>query len=273
MKWLILFALSVAISGCDVSGTKKQKSEIPKIKKSDQTLNINKKVIADEKLTNGERIQWFEKGKGDFLKCGDLAMIDYRVELPDGSVVDGNHLLKKPSFPYLVGFQMQPGWDAALEKLKVGDFAKISIPSQQARGKNGVKGLIPKNADNYLIIRVLSLEKPTVSIDGVKVWLLEENNKNTVRFKKGKTITIHSMVSSPSNPLYYNSYRDNKPFMFRFEDYGIVPGFKKALMNAKKSDRFYIYIPSEQAYGNKGYLDIVKPNEPLFYNVLVMDVQ
>jgi FKBP-type peptidyl-prolyl cis-trans isomerase len=48
---------------------------------------------------------------------------------------------------------------------------------------------------------------------------------------------------------------------------------KKALTNAKKSDRLYIYVPSEQAYGNKGYLDIVQPNEPLFYNVLVMDVQ
>ena len=94
-----------------------------------------------------------------------------------------------------------------------------------------------------------------------------------MRFKEGKTMTIHSMVSSPSNPLYYNSYRDNKPFTFRFEDYGIVPGLKKALTNAKKSDRLYIYVPTEEAYGSKGYLDIVQPNEPLFYNVLVMDVQ
>lgn len=272
MRWLMLIALSAAFAACDVSGTTKKNSDAPKIKKSDNSLNVNKKVIAEEKLSNGERIQWFEKGKGDFLKAGDLAMIDYRVELPDGSVVDGNHLLKKPSFPYLMGFQMQPGWDAALEQLKVGDFAKISIPSQQARGKKGVDGLIPRNADNYLIVRVLKLEKPTSTIDGVNVWLLEENKNNKDRFKEGKTMTIHSMVSSPSNPLYYNSYRDNKPFMFRFEDYGIVPGLKKALTNAKKSDRLYIYVPAEQAYGNKGYLDIVKPNEPLFYNVLVMDV-
>ncbi len=273
MKWLVIIAVGVTVTSCDVRGTTKKSSGAPQIKEKGDALNAHKKVIAKEKLPNGEQVQWFEKGTGPLLKSGDLAMIDYRVELPDGSVVDGNHLLKKPSFPYLLGFQMQPGWDAALEKLRVGDFAKISIPSQQARGNKGVDGLIPKNADNYLIVRVLNIEKPNATIDGVKVWLLEENKKNKMRFKEGKTMTIHSMVSSPSNPLYYNSYRGNKPFTFKFEDYGIVPGLKKALTNAKKSDRLYIYVPAEQAYGNKGYLDIVQPNEPLFYNVLVMDVQ
>ena len=273
MKGLIFSAVLFLMASCDVSGTSKKKVDTPELKEKGNSLNANKKVISKEKLPNGEQIQWFEKGNGPLLKSGDLVMIDYRVELPDGSVVDGNHLLKKPSFPYLLGFQMQPGWDPAIEKLRVGDFARISIPSQQARGNKGVDGLIPKNADNYLIVRVLSSEKPSATIGGVKVWLLEENKKNKMRFKEGKTMTIHSMVSSPSNPLYYNSYRDNKPFTFRFEDYGIVPGLKKALTNAKKSDRLYIYVPAEQAYGSKGYLDIVQPNEPLFYNVLVMDVQ
>ena len=273
MKLLMLMAVLVCVASCDVSGTTKKTVDTPKHTEKGNSLKTNKKVIAKEKLPNGEQIQWFEKGNGAQLKTGDMVMIDYRVELPDGSVVDGNHLLKKASFPYLLGFQMQPGWDAALEKLHVGDFAKISIPSQQARGNKGVDGLIPRNADNYLIVRVLNIEKPNATIDGVKVWLLEENKKNKIRFKEGKTMTIHSMVSSPTNPLYYNSYRDNKPFTFRFEDYGIVPGLKKALTNAKKSDRLYIYVPAEQAYGNKGYLDIVQPNEPLFYNVLVMDVQ
>ena len=58
----------------------------------------------------------------------------------------------------------------------------------------------------------------------------------------------------------------------KLEDNGVVPGLKKALINAKKGDRMFVLIPSEQAYAAKGYLDIVKPNEDLFFNVLVMDV-
>ena len=81
------------------------------------------------------------------------------------------------------------------------------------------------------------------------------------------------MASSPSSPLYYNSYRTNTPFKLKLEDNGIVPGLKKALINAKKGDRMFVLVPSGQAYGVKGYLDIVKPNEDLFFNVLVMDVQ
>ena len=43
-------------------------------------------------------------------------------------------------------------------------------------------------------------------------------------------------------------------------------------INAKKSDRMYIVVPSLEAYGSKGSKGFVKPNEDLFYNVLVMDV-
>jgi FKBP-type peptidyl-prolyl cis-trans isomerase len=55
-------------------------------------------------------------------------------------------------------------------------------------------------------------------------------------------------------------------------DQGIVPGLRKALINAKNSDRMYVYIPSAEAYGSQGYMDIVKPEEALFYNIMVMDV-
>jgi FKBP-type peptidyl-prolyl cis-trans isomerase len=178
------------------------------------------------------------------------------------------------SLPFLIGFGMQtPGWDYALSQMHVGDFAKILIPSKLARGDVGIKGLIPPNADNYLIIRILKKVKPTRVVDGCKVWLLLENPSNKVLFDDKKSITIHAMVSSESNPFYINTYRENKPFTFKNSDYGIVPGLKKALLNAKKADRMFIVVPPEQAYGDQGYLDIVKPKESIFYSVFVVDVK
>ena len=124
-------------------------------------------------------IEWFERGDGESIKAGDLISIDYKVRLKDGSIVDGNHLLKMESLPFLVGYNMQTkGWDIALKEMNVGDFARIKIPSHLARGEKGVNGLIPPNADNFLTIRILSKIKPDRVADGTKVWILEENKNN-----------------------------------------------------------------------------------------------
>jgi FKBP-type peptidyl-prolyl cis-trans isomerase len=72
--------------------------------------------------------------------------------------------------------------------------------------------------------------------------------------------------------MYVNTFRTNQPFTFKLSDHGLVPGLRKALINAKKSDRLYILVPPSEAYGAAGYLDFVKPDEPIFYNILVMDV-
>ena len=58
-----------------------------------------------------------------------------------------------------------------------------------------------------------------------------------------------------------------------FDDKNIVPGLRKALINAKSGDRIFMVAPPSQAYGNKGYMDFVKPNESVFYNLFILDVK
>ena len=259
---------------CDTSGVKTTSNSI--VKKTVKTKNIldeEHKVVATKKLPNGISIQWYEQGQGSTLIEGDLISIDYKVKIKDGTEVDGNHLLNKESLPFLLGFGLQtPGWEIALKEMKVGDFARVLIPSKLARGSKGVEGLIPPNADNLLYIRVLKKEKPDRIIDGTKVWILEENKDNKMKFSDKTSIVFHGMASTPSNAMYVNTFRTNKPFTYRLADHGLVPGLRKALINAKKSDRLYVLVPPSEAYGNEGYLDFVKPNESIFYNVLVMDV-
>lgn len=276
MKQVIYILLSLVFVSCETSGVKSETKEIKKTKVSKvNVLDEEHKVVDQVKLADGLSIQWYEKGSGEKLFDGDLVQIDYKVKLKDGTVVDGNHLLpvKKESLPFLIGFGLQtPGWDIAMKEMRVGDFARILIPSKLARGDKGIEGLIPPNADNLVYIRILKKEKPTREIDGTKVWLLEENNKNKLKFNEKTQITFHGIASSPSNPMYVNTFRENQPFTYKLSDYGLVPGLRKALINAKKSDRLYIVVPASEAYGSAGYLNLVKPNESLFYNVLVMDV-
>lgn len=281
MKNALIFIGLIIISSCTTEGVKANKSEnetkpvnseVNSQREEPNILDDVSKVVDEETLDNGIIIKWVEHGEGELLNRGEMINIDYKVFLKDNKVVDGNHLLKKKSMPFMIGFQMQTkGWDIALKKLRVGDFAEIFIPSDLARGEKGIEGLIPPNADNILKIRVLSREEPTREIDGNKVYLFEENEKNDLKFNENNEIEFHCMVSSPSNPLYINTYRSN-PFRLGINDSGTVPGLKKALINAKKSDRMFVYVPAKEAYGKKGYLDVVKPNEDLFYNILVMNV-
>ncbi len=244
-----------------------------KFKRRMNMLDINHHVIASKKLESGIVIKWFQKGKGEKLDLGDLVMIDFKVRLLNGKVVDGNHLIKKKMLPFLVGFGLQTsGWDIALKELKVGDFVRIYLPSELARGQKGIKGWIPSNSDNNIDIRILNKKMPNRVVDGTKVWILEENKSNKLKFDDKTQIIFHGIASSPSKSMFANTFRTNNPISYRFGDHGLVPGLAKALKNAKKSDRLFVLVPPEDAYGSKGYLDFVKPNESVFYNIFIMDV-
>ena len=281
MKYIYLVVVTFLLS-CSVEGVKNEKEDLISSKeiKSDlkQTFSDNKTLkptkIKDQKqFSNGLKIKWFKHGVGEIVKSEDVIQINYQVFLEDGTLVDGNELLSRPNLPFLVGYGMQTkGWDLALTSLRIGDFAEIFIPAKLARGKDGIKGLIPPNANNIIRLKVAKKIKPTSIIDGVKVWLLEENKKETKLTKENNEVEFHYMVGTPTNPKYDISYQRNKPFKMRFDDKGIITGLKKGLLNSKRSDKLWIVVPAEEAYGARGYLDIVKPNEKVFYDIFVMEV-
>jgi FKBP-type peptidyl-prolyl cis-trans isomerase len=290
MKKIILFLSTCYLAfSCSTEAVKKAKkqddliikSEFKKSKKEAKTaLNSdNDEISSTKSFDNGIIISWLKHGKGEKVVKGDVILIDYKVTLKNGDVVDGNHLWKKDFFPFVVGYQMQTkGWDFAIKNMRVGDFARVFIPAELARGEKGIKKegekgwFVPPNSVNYLTIHIIKKQKPTRVVDGSKVWLFEENKSNKIKFNSSNAIIFHSMISSESNPLYYNSYRTNSPYKLFMTDKGIIPGLKKSLINAKKGDRMFVVIPSSEAFGEKGSQGFVKPNEDLFYNILVMDV-
>ena len=274
---LFFFLYSCGTQGVEKDGdTIKSSNEIKSILK--QTSSSNKslfptKIQDEKKMNNGLTIKWFKHGKGELIQKEDVININYQVFLEDGTLVDGNELLMKSHLPFLVGYGMQTkGWDIALQQMHIGDFVEIFLPSKLARGKNGVKGLIPPNANNVIRLKAIEKINPTNIINGTKVWLLEENKLEENKATENSIIDFHYMVGSESNPKYDFSYKRNVPFRMRFTDNGIISGLKKALINAKRSDKMWVLVPSSEAYGSKGLLDLVKPNEKVFYDIFVMEV-
>jgi len=278
-KKIVFFCAAIGLLGCNVEGVKKEINENKNIVSDLKQTNSSNKTLAPTKIKNelklkdGLKIKWFKHGEGEKLKEEEVIQINYQVFLEDGTLVDGNELLNRSSLPFLVGYGMQTKcWDLALLHLKVGDFAEIFLPSKLARGKYGVKGLIPPNANNIIRVKILSKIKPTRKIDGVKIWLLEENKDELTKATESNTIDFHYMVGTKSNPKYDLSYRRGVPFRMRFSDHGLVSGLKKAMLGVKRSDKVWVLVPPKEAYGNQGLLDLVKSNEKLFYDIFVVEV-
>jgi FKBP-type peptidyl-prolyl cis-trans isomerase len=283
-RWycFLCFFLSITFFSCtiekkekkrEIKEEKQEASVLIKEKKFESKSLLPKSIKNSKELTNGLKIKWFTRGKGDIIKKEDVVKIDYQVLLEDGTFIDGNKLLNRDFLPFLVGYGLQTkGWDIAFTYLHVGDFVEVFIPSKLARGEKGIKRLVPPNANNILRVRVLDKIDPKSQMDGVKVWLLEENKNEKKLFDSKNSIEFHYFVGTPSNPKYDFSYSRAEPFKMKMDDRGVLKGLKIGLKNAKRSDKIWIVVPPELGYGEEGYLDLVKPNEKIFYDIFVMDV-
>lgn len=295
MKYFFISVLLILVFSCELEGVKKTSdiengvgnqtadtlltsaAEDLKLKKSfrDSVENIlsQKEVEMEKVLENGIKINWFKKGEGKLIEKFDVLKIDYRVKLEDGTVYDGNHLINKKSIAFPVGWNLQTeGWEIAMRELRVGDEVKVFLPSIYARGKKGIPGIVPPNANNVLELRILELMAPTKVVDGTKVYVVEQSKKHTKTLTQNSKLELDYFVSSESKPRFDNSYQRGKSFELTLGDGNIVPGLYKSLIGLKEMDKAYIHIPSNEAYGKKGLKPNVKPNEDLLYDVILSQV-
>ncbi|MDB4516934.1 FKBP-type peptidyl-prolyl cis-trans isomerase [Crocinitomicaceae bacterium] len=289
MRYLAITAIfMMLITACETSGMKSNKKndsgKKPKKVNAQNTaevidsnfidLDAKHEVVDDMVLSNGIKIKWFKHGSGDVIENGQMVNIDYKVYLENGEMIDGNSLRKQKSFPYMVGFKMQPGWDIAMRELRIGDHVEIFMPYQLSRGDKEIEGLIPAKSNNIIKLHILGIQEADQEVDGgTRVWMMNENKNNKTTFGPDKRIYFHCYISTPSNPMYYDTQVENNPFNYGYDEPGLVPGLRKALINAKKADLMLVHVPAAQAYGKQGYLDVVKPNEDLFYRIFVMEVK
>lgn len=272
-------------SKSNVKDVKKPKKEIKKKidkKNPDSSFEIAKsnlknfekgKVSSSKILDNGIVIKWIIKSGGRKIKTGEMVLLEYRLALPDGKIIDGNNKLNLPFIPFIAGYNLQTlGWDLAVKELSVGDFAKIEIPSELAYGKKGLKNIIPPNSKNWLYVKVHAFVAPGIKRDGISSWKLKEGSEITSNISN-RELSFHAIVSSQSKPSIMNTYLSNAPIKYVIGQENIVPGLRKILRDANKGDKYYVILDSKNAYGSKGYTSLIKPNESIFFNIEVFDVK
>jgi FKBP-type peptidyl-prolyl cis-trans isomerase len=286
-------AISLIVFSCDFGNKPHKKVTAPQAKNTDKKKNKKSevdtsftaaktnlkdfekgKIEKTKTLDNGILIKWLVEGNGQKIKKGDMVLMEYRLSLPDGKIVDGNNKLNLPAIPFIVGYNMQTqGWDASFEHLNIGDFVKVEIPSELAFGKKGINGVIPADSPNWLFAKLYAVVAPGMKDNGITSWKIKDADKGSEQAIPDKEISFHAIVSTESKASVMNTYMSNFPIKYIPGQKSIVPGLRKILKNAKKGERYLVLLESPQAYGSRGYANLIKPNETVLFNIEIVDVR
>jgi len=232
------------------------------------------KVVMTKSLANGITIKWINNAEGRTILDGEMVLIEYRLALPDGKIVDGNNRANLPGIPFIVGYNMQTiGWDVAFKELSVGDFAKIEMPASFAYGSKGLGDVISANSSIWLYVKIHSFVSPNTDSDGIKSWLIKGGQPSELDKTDDKQFYLHMTASTKRNPNVINTYFNNTPIRYINGQNALVPGLRKVLKNAKVGEHYFILLEANQAYGKYGFSNKVKPNESVLFSVEVDDIK
>lgn len=235
-----------------------------------------KNIKKTKKLENGISVAWIESKvtTNPTLKDGEMCLISYRLTLNNGKIIDGNNRIKSPYIPFIVGYNMQTkGWDIGMKELRVGDFAKISIPSGLAYGKNGIRGAIPPNAEVWLYVKILAKLSPDYERNGSKIWIFNKGKPGPLDQASNKEISYHCIASSKSNAKIQNTFVNNHPLSFIPGQLSVVPGLRSVLSNARSDEKIFALLPPNEAFGNIGLGNLVLPNETVLFILSIASVR
>ncbi len=111
-----------------------------------------------DETPSGLRYKILQNGDGKQATKGAMVSVHYKGQLLDGTVFDSSYKRKQPiDFAIGVG-QVISGWDEGIQLLKVGDKARLVIPSDLAYGAQGAGGVIPPNATLIFDVELMNVK-------------------------------------------------------------------------------------------------------------------
>ena len=132
------------------------KREAAELKAQEEELNS---VSAGfDKTDSGLRYKIIQEGNGKKATKGATVSVHYKGQLLDGTEFDSSYKRKQPiDFAIGVG-QVIAGWDEGIQLLKVGDKARMVIPSNLAYGSQGAGGVIPPDAPLIFDVELIDVK-------------------------------------------------------------------------------------------------------------------
>lgn len=240
----------------------------------------------DETITTPSGLQYVITKKGDGIrpKKGDKVVVHYTGKLADGSVFDSSVERGKPFSFKLGAGQVIKGWDEGIALLQVGDKATFTIPSELGYGERGSPPVIPANATLIFEVELIDVVEKVVpkSFDvagkdtvttksGLKYIMVKEGTG--VQPENGKQVFVHYTGYLQDGTIFDSSIKRGQPLPFKLGTGRVIKGWDEGVALLKVGGKTRLIIPSNLAYGEKGYPGLIPPNATLTFDVELVDVK
>lgn len=244
---------------------------------------LNKGLKLNKEYTTESGLKYIitKKGDGPLAKRGDKIQVHYTGTLMDGTKFDSSKDRNTP-FVFKLGVgQVIPGWDEGFSLLNKGSNATFIIPSNLAYGERNM-GTIPANSTLKFDVEFLDIVEPpkpyavegldTISLEsGLKyIKLNQTQGKQAEAFKK---VSVHYSGYLLSGEMFDSSIDRGAPFSFVPGKGQVIRGWDEGIVKLKTGEKARFIVPSEMAYGDRGFPPIIPGGATLVFDVELLEVE
>jgi FKBP-type peptidyl-prolyl cis-trans isomerase len=110
----------------------------------------------------------------------------------------------------------------------------------------------------------------TKTSSGLQYWDITVGTGAEAR--KGQKVTVH-YTGWLTNGKKFDSSVGGKPFPFRIGSGDVIKGWEEGVAGMKVGGKRQLRIPSDLAYGSRGYPGVIPPYATLIFDVQLVSVQ
>lgn len=88
----------------------------------------------------------------------------------------------------------------------------------------------------------------------------------------GNTVTVHYTGTLLDGTKFDSSVDKDTPFSFELGAGQVIQGWEQGILGMKVGEKRKLTIPSDLAYGEYGAGSIIGPNEPLIFEVEMLEI-
>lgn len=158
-------------------------------------------------------------------------------------------------------------------KLTDEEMSQILEQKQNIVAEKEAEALKEKDAKSAEFFASNQAREGVVTLEnGLQYEVLESSTKEDAKqATKESTVIAHYKGTLLNGEEFDSSYNRGEPLEIPLAS--VIPGWTELVSLMKEGDKWKLYIPSEFAYGAAGAGGLIGPNEPLIFEIELIEVK